>query len=73
MLGGRRARARILYAAHPTYATTNSRNHAAGGKFLRDCENASELRGYAKLRPSEIEELHRGQPSPLTALATEQE
>ncbi len=42
-------------------------------QFLRDHESATVLRGYAHLRPSETDGLHRAQPSPLTMLAIEQE
>ncbi len=42
-------------------------------QFLHEHESANMLRGYAHLRPSETDELHRAQPTPLTRLAIERE
>ena len=42
-------------------------------EFLLKREREGELRGYAHLLPSEVDEMHRACPTALTTLAVEQE
>ncbi len=70
--GDEQVRAYCLQLARPTLDQIREITLRAE-RFVRDHESANMLRGYAHLRPSETDELHRAKPTPLTRLAIEQE
>ena len=70
--GDEQARAYCVQLTRPTLDQIRDITLRAE-QFLRDHESENTLRGYAHLRPSEMDELHRAKPTPLTRLAIEQE